>query len=179
MTRRWRPPGDGWIVTRDWGDLAVWMLPARHAGVAIALYIRDYFDPTRKTWEVWIVTVPRGSWIPGQVMDKPHRIAWVAREPDDPLSGGQVLLHQRVPASHRGHRRLRHNRHVYRWPMPRPIRTALSTPGQPVWEGWFPDRGRYTRARGVEYRRVERRAARRRRRETRKWMTGQEGRTRA
>lgn len=110
----------------DTGRLAVWMRPEPAGGVTISLYAAEYFDDGA---EVWIVRVPRGSRIPYEVIDKPHRIRWVMHA--EPGSGfeGEVLEHRTVGPSHHGHRRLASRRHLWRWPLPPRILRALHRDG--------------------------------------------------
>lgn len=138
IRHRWHPPGKGWIVTADIGRLAVWMRPEPEGGVSIALYAAEYFYDNDDA-EVWIVRVPRGSWLPGEVMDKPHRIRW-ALSKDDPDWAGDVQLRVCLPRSDRGHRRGRRHREFWHWPLPRKIRTALQPPARFIhrpaeWDG--------------------------------------------
>jgi hypothetical protein len=127
VSRRWAPPGTGWIRTADYGDLATWMRPETH-GLTVAVYSGDGFGHrTDGRAETWIVNVPPASWIPGEVMDKPHRIRWVLANHGDPHCGALRIIRRVVPPSHRGHRRLNRHRMVWRDPLPRRIRAALTT----------------------------------------------------
>lgn len=127
MAHRWHPPGKGWITTWDYGRLAVWMRPEPEGGVSIALYASEYFN---ENTEVWIMRVPRGSWLPYEVMDKPHRIRWGVNS-QWPHVAGELLLHKQIPPSHSGHRRTRRNTRIYRRRLPRKLRQALD-PGMTV-----------------------------------------------
>jgi hypothetical protein len=99
------------------------MRPEMRGGVTVALYAADYFRGPDDA-DVFMVRVPRGSWLPGEVMDKPHRIRWAFRDGVDDVFAGELLVHLRMRASHAGHRR-NAIRRVYRWPLPRRIRAAL------------------------------------------------------
>jgi hypothetical protein len=125
-SRRWQPDGTGWITTYDYGSTAVWMRPVSGGRVEIALYsvhLPPGLGPD--TAEVWVVRVPVGSWLPGEVMDKPWRIRWAVEVSQGDEFAGEVLLRRVVVPSHAGHRRLNANRRVWRWPLPRKIRRAL------------------------------------------------------
>jgi hypothetical protein len=128
--RRWHPPGTGWVRTFDAGRVAVWMRPPLVGGLDIAAYIESSYDPwgyvaaLGRYAEAWVVWVPRESWLPYEVMDKPHRIGWSLTSHE--RFAGTVLSRTVLPASHRGHRRMNSNRRVYRWPLPRRILAALA-----------------------------------------------------
>lgn len=132
MSRRWKPPGYGWIRTADYGKLAIWMRPASEGtGVDIAMYAGDGFGATPGLAETWLVTVPPGSWMPETVMDKPRRIVWVlgydvnSGDESSYVYGATSVWFRHVDASHKGHRRLNRKRYIHKRPLPRKIRMAL------------------------------------------------------
>lgn len=126
MSHRWHPPGTGWNVVGDDGWIVLWMRPEKPGGASIALYYGDCALGVQDVHsEVWIVRVPRGSFVPVNVLDKPHRISHVERYPGDPQFGGQVLLHEPVRPSHAGHRRCKRSRRLWADRLPRKIWLAI------------------------------------------------------
>lgn len=129
--RRWSP-GAGFIKCADYGSTAVWLKPL-HDGAQIAVYVPNWWgsDPYPTTWLHLILEVPRGSWMPWQVLDKVYRILWAETysDHDNParhLFGGTWLLREERGPSHKIYRtpgqcgRARRHR---RWSAPRFFRS--------------------------------------------------------
>lgn len=133
MSRRWSPDSSDWIRVLDYGFAAAWVRPEQD-GATIAVYLGGYSDP--ETAEIWQVRVRRGSSLLDTIMDKVHRIRWVADagswDPSGIVSGlcadfGVVSYDRRqVPVSHHGHPRCNHNRYIWLGDnLPRRVREAI------------------------------------------------------
>jgi hypothetical protein len=107
--RRWNP-GKGFIKVTEWGDSAVWCKPLAD-GCLVAIYMPDWWDnldsesmPT--LWYHVIISVPRGSWLPDNIIDKMWRWRWADRhqdptEPSWTAWGAVFLLRELRPPSHK------------------------------------------------------------------------------
>lgn len=107
--RRWSP-GRGFIKCADHGSTAVWLKPL-HDGAQIAVYMQNWWssDPYPTTWVHLILEVPRGSWMPWEVLDKVYRILWADRysgedAPAHCLFGGTWILREERGPSHKIYR---------------------------------------------------------------------------
>jgi hypothetical protein len=133
MSKRWSPGDGDWVRVLDRGCTAVWVRPETD-GATIAVYLGDYYDTG--VADIWQVRVLRGSDLLDTVMDKPHRVHWVADRGDWDPSGVVPSLcegfkvvefdHQRVPSSHYGHPRCNYNRSIWLGdPLPRKVHEAV------------------------------------------------------
>lgn len=137
---RWHPArwsGEkGWIRVIDAGSLAVWMRPEPPGGVTIAVYTtKNYYfrldDPGEA--HIWVVQVPRGSDLPAEVIDKPHRIRWANADEECHCDPGRdfcvhatwILAWPTKPSHGRLNRRLNWNRHIWKTRLPRKVLAAL------------------------------------------------------
>lgn len=132
--RRWSPGNPSWIRTMDFGDIIVWMKPARMSGVLVKAYfgVGAWGDLVGRA-EVIYAWYPRGSDMPWQIMDKPHRMSSMTNTAEEYVDNewdyGIIIKRFEVPQTHFGHRRFRngrnHRRFIHRYPMPRAILAAL------------------------------------------------------
>jgi len=132
MSGRWSPGSSDWIRVLDYGSAAAWVRPEA-GGASIAVYLGGFYD--EQIADIWTVRVLRGSSLLDTIMDKVHRIRWVADNGSWDgsgivpalCSGFKVVSHEhhQEPISHQRHRRLNHNRHIWLDPLPRAVRDAI------------------------------------------------------
>lgn len=128
MTNRRWSPGKGWLRVLDTGTVAAWMRP-EDDGVSIAVYGHDYFDSDTR---IYVARVPRGSYLPWEVVDKPHRIRWGVNS-NDPLWRATEFSWWLTAPPQRRHRRTPSRRWIWNGDLPPKIRRALEVPrGQEV-----------------------------------------------
>lgn len=130
MSRRFHPDGKGWIRVVDYGDCAAWLRPSQDGlGVEAVIYMPNWnLEGSARPWEVWEAYEPTPVRHLDEIFNKIHRLrhfadpdfgndTWADGEPRDPADVAHdravTWSARRVPASHRGHRRLNRKRRIY------------------------------------------------------------------